>query len=90
MDLDEELKALKNAAENLKKRVRLLEDMRISRLKKLLAWSRASEEDKNLQEQIDRIEALRQGWAKVTLRRNLGDRSKKIGSSGFEPATPAW
>jgi hypothetical protein len=59
MNVDEELKALKDEVENLKKRVRLLEDMRISRLKKLLEWSRPSEEDKNLQEQIDRIEALR-------------------------------
>jgi hypothetical protein len=60
MNLDEEeVKVLKNEVENLKKRVHLLEDMRISRLKKLLEGSRASEEDKNLQEQIDLIEALR-------------------------------
>jgi hypothetical protein len=59
MNVDEELQVLKDDVENLKKRVRLLEDMRISRLKKILEYSRASEEDKNLQEQIDRIEALR-------------------------------
>jgi chromosome segregation ATPase len=63
MNLDEEVKDLKNEVENLNKRVRLLEDMRINHLKNLLALSgdveEVSEEDKNLQEQIDRIEALR-------------------------------
>ena len=61
--MDEEVKDLKNEVENLNKRVRLLEDMRINHLKNLLALSgdveEVSEEDKNLQEQIDRIEALR-------------------------------
>jgi hypothetical protein len=58
--LDEkEFKNLKNEVENLKKRVHLLETLRISRLKKLLEEPGGTEEqNKNLQEQIDLIEAL--------------------------------
>jgi hypothetical protein len=52
---------LEQEVENLKKRVHLLETMRISRLKKLLEEPGGTEEqNKNLQEQIDLIEALRQ------------------------------
>jgi hypothetical protein len=58
--LDEkEFKNLKNEVENLKKRVHLLETLRISRLKKLLEEPGGTEEqNKNLQKQIDLIEAL--------------------------------
>jgi hypothetical protein len=58
---EEEFENLKNEVENLKKRVHLLETLRISRLKKLLEEPGGTEEqNKNLQEQIDLIEALRQ------------------------------